>query len=240
MNDRDAYASPACSMHEVDATYIGFSPIDPAEAVIGWRKAERERLICQRLAIPADQRGRHSEQIAKRLDELVGDPAGLVISAYWPFRGEPDLRAWLDRIAMRGARTALPVVIRQKQPLLFRVWRPGDPLERGVWNIPVPSSKAESAIPELVIAPIVGFDRDGYRLGYGGGFFDRTLAALPVKPRVFGVGYSQFLLPTIYPQPHDIRMDLIVTETGVVSKVAIPISSSAARLQERAGQTEKG
>ena len=227
MNDRsrdehpNRYESPACFMHEADPAYTGLSAPDPGETVIGWRNAERERLIQQRLTITSEQRRDHSECIASRLDELVGDPSGLVISAYWPFRGEPDLRAWLDGVAERGARTALPVVIGRGQPLQFRLWRRGDPLERGVWNIPVPPSNAERVSPDVVIAPVVGFDNDGFRLGYGGGYFDRTLAAMPAKPRAIGVGYSQALLRTIYPQPHDIPMDFIVTEISVVTNPAI-------------------
>jgi 5-formyltetrahydrofolate cyclo-ligase len=85
-----------------------------------------------------------------------------------------------------------------------------------VWNIPVPA-EGEGIVPDVVIAPIVGFDRACYRLGYGGGFFDRTLAALPVRPRVFGVGYAYAEMETILPQSHDIAMDAIVTERGARS-----------------------
>ena len=89
--------------------------------------------------------------------------------------------------------------------------------ERGVWNIPVPRANAKIVLPDVVIAPLVGFDPSCYRLGYGGGFFDRTLAVLHTAPRVFGVGYSQAALATIYPQPHDIPMDVVVTEDQVIS-----------------------
>jgi 5,10-methenyltetrahydrofolate synthetase len=136
------------------------------------------------------------------------------VSAYWPFRGEPDLRDLMATISADGGRCALPVVVERHRPLVFRQWSPGQPLQRGVWNIPVPADGAE-VIPDVVIAPVVGFDPRCYRLGYGGGFFDRTLAALPARPRVLGVGYSAAAIPTIYPQPHDIAMDLIVTEDGV-------------------------
>ena len=104
-------------------------------------------------------------------------------------------------------------------PLIFRLWRAGEPLALGVWNIPIPAHGAE-LVPDVVIAPVVGFDQQGYRLGYGGGFYDRTLAALAKKPRAIGVAYRQAAIATIYPLRHDIPMDVIVTEEGVVERSA--------------------
>jgi 5,10-methenyltetrahydrofolate synthetase len=175
-----------------------------------WRKAERERLIAARLAIPADTRAVLSARIAERLDAIVGDVAGRVVSLYWPFRGEPDLRPWMAEIVARDGTPALPVVVEKARPLVFRAYRPGDRLEKGVWNIPVPA-EGPPVVPAIVIAPLVGVDPENYRLGYGGGFFDRTLAALPEKPLVIGVGYAMQRIATIHPQPHDIPMDRIVT-----------------------------
>ncbi len=180
-----------------------------------WRKAERERLIAARLATSVEDRYRWSRQIESHLEAAIGDVASITVSAYSPFRGEPVLRDMLKSIVARGGRTALPVVLARGKPLFFRVWAPGDPTERGVWNIPVPTARAEVVLPDVVIAPVVGFDPACFRLGYGGGFFDRTLASFAKRPRVFGVGYSPAAIPTIYPQPHDIPMDAIVTENGV-------------------------
>jgi 5,10-methenyltetrahydrofolate synthetase len=220
MGDDDSepgsYASPPCFMHELDPAYLGL-PMTP-EAVAQWRKVERARLIAQRLALPADVRADHARRIAQRLDALIGDPAGLIVSAYWPFRGEPDLRPWLEALRGRGARTALPVVVAKGAPLVFRLWRQGDPLARGVWNIPVPRADAEEVRPQIALAPVVGFDIDCYRLGYGGGFFDRTLAALPASIIAIGVGYAQAALPTIHPQPFDIPMRHVVTESGTTTR----------------------
>ena len=211
------YASPPCFMHELDPSHGG-APVDPEQVadVKRWRKAERERLIGERLAMKSDERRAHGARIAGTLEELIGDPAGLTVSAYWPFRGEPDLRGLLESVASRGGHAALPIVVEKGRPLVFRTWRQGEPLARGVWNIPIPEG-GEEVVPDVVISPVVGFDPLCYRLGYGGGFFDRTLAALPKKPRVLGVGYRLQAIPTIYPQPHDIPMDLIVTEEGVVA-----------------------
>jgi len=208
------YASPPCSMHEVDPAYVGLSPAAGASwrAVTRWRRSERDRLIAQRLALRAQTRDGHARRISDSLDQLIGDPAGLVVGAYWPFRGEPDLRPWLEALDCRGARTALPVVIAKRAPLVFRLWRAGDRLARGVWNIPHPVD-GEEVRPDIVIAPLVGFDPACYRLGYGGGFFDRTLAALPASTVAIGVGYAQAAVPTIHPQPFDVPMRHIVTES---------------------------
>ena len=175
-----------------------------------WRKAERERLIAARLAIPADERSALSHKIAAEVDTIVGGVAGRIVSLYWPFRGEPDLRPWLASLIARGGTPALPVVIEKAHPLVFRAYRPGDRLEKGVWNIPIPAD-GEPVVPDITIAPLVGVDPQNYRLGYGGGFFDRTLASLPRKPLVVGVGYAIQRIPTIHPQPHDIPMDRVVT-----------------------------
>ena len=176
-----------------------------------WRKAERKRLIEGRMAIGIDDRKIKSERIAEKAERAIGKVGGRTISLYWPFRGEPDLRNWLIEIVDRGGRIALPVVVEKNRPLEFRLWSPGEPLERGVWNILVPV-RGTVVLPDVVIAPVVGFDAENYRLGYGGGFFDRTLAAAPRKPFVIGVGYVQSRIPTIYPQSHDIPMDVIVTD----------------------------
>ena len=210
------YASPPCLMHETEAGGSPESP--PADAalwrdVARWRKAERARLIEARLAIPADERADMAARIAAGLDRAIGDFCGRTFSLYWPFRGEPDLRSWMSAAISRGGRAALPVVVEKARPLVFRVYAPGDRLEKGVWNIPVPADGAP-VVPDIVIAPLVGVDPDNYRLGYGGGFFDRTLAALPRKPLVIGVGYEMQRIATIYPQAHDVPMDLIVTEAG--------------------------
>lgn len=212
------FASPACFLHEIDPAYAGLpGPLDKQTwtDVNRWRKAERERLITERLAVPAVARLAHGEGIAARILEELGDLEGRVVSAYWPFRGEPDLRPFLQTVNERGGRTALPVVIEKGRPLEFHLWQTGEPLGRGVWNIPIPA-EARPCRPDIVLAPVVGFDAACYRLGYGGGFFDRTLAAMTTRPRVIGLGYAGARLATIYPQVHDIPMDMIVTEAGIL------------------------
>jgi 5,10-methenyltetrahydrofolate synthetase len=217
------FASPPCFLHEIDPAYAGLPEAeDPRQRsdVRRWRKAERARLIEARLALATADRHRFDRRIAEGVEAAiaaaVGEVAGRIVSAYWPFRGEPNLRPLLGSLSARGARCALPAVVARGQPLVFRAWSPGEPLARGVWNIPVPPESAETVTPEVVIAPVVGFDRLCYRLGYGGGFYDRTLANLPDAPRVFGVGYGLAEIPTVYPQWHDVPMHAVVTETGTV------------------------
>jgi 5,10-methenyltetrahydrofolate synthetase len=113
----------------------------------------------------------------------------------------------------RGASCALPIVVEKGSPLAFRTWKVGEPLSRGVWNIPFPR-RGREVLPDLVIAPLVGFDTSCFRLGYGGGYFDRTLALLN-KATLVGVGFESQKLNTIHPMKHDIPMDIIVTDVGV-------------------------
>ena len=203
-------------MHELETAETGAGADDPEQRldVARWRRAERKRQLDRRLALDRELRRRHATQIAERLELEIGRVRGMTVSAYWPVRGEPDLRPLLRRLVSGGVTCALPVVVEVGQPLAFRGWVPGERLERGVWGIPVPSNGA-AVKPDVIIAPVVAFDDACYRLGYGGGYFDRTLAAMGAEPRVFGVGYSFSAVPTIYPQLHDIPMGAIVTEASV-------------------------
>jgi 5-formyltetrahydrofolate cyclo-ligase len=204
------YASPPCFMHELQPEFRALPGQQLPAEVKRWRKAERERLIAARLKLPADLRAAYSRTIAPKLDALLGDTVGQTVALYWPFRGEPDLRGWAETVRAGGGQVALPVVIAKAQPLVFRLWKPGEKLEKGVWNIPIPAA-GEPVLPDIVISPVVGFDAGNYRLGYGGGFYDRTLAAMPRKPRILGVGYEMQRIATIYPHEHDIPMDAVLT-----------------------------
>ena len=207
--DDDAGGSDPCLMGAIGPDG---SIVDPQQVrdVLRWRKVERERLLAARRSLSAETRARASAVIATALDVLLAKHRPVIVSVYWPIRGEPDLRPWMHRCAERGTRVALPVAVAHGRPLTFREWVPGAAMAHGLWRIPYPREGKE-VIPSLVIAPLVGFDRQKYRLGYGGGFFDRTLAVLRPKPLVVGVGYTAAALMTIFPLPHDIAMDDIVT-----------------------------
>jgi 5-formyltetrahydrofolate cyclo-ligase len=178
-----------------------------------WRRAERQRLLGLRTGTSAMLRRDWGAVIEARLRLLLAERPGITLGVYWPFQAEFDPRPLAERLIAQGGAAALPVVVDKKGPLEYRAWRPGDPLVDGVWNIPIPERR-EIVLPDAVLAPLVGFDRDCYRLGYGGGYFDRTLAALSPRPLAIGVGFEFALLDTIHPQPHDVPMDLIVTEAG--------------------------
>lgn len=223
MSDDDTprgYASPPCLAHEIDPTYFDPLAVDPEQArnVARWRKAERVRLLDQRAGLSVAARKAAGEAIADRLDsflaERVGSLAGLTISAWWPIKAEIDLRHWLAGLADRGARAALPLVAVKAQPLVFREWAPATRMERGFWNIPVPA-EGDEIIPDITLSPVLGWDAECFRLGYGGGYFDRTLAAIRPAPLAIGVGLEAARIATIYPQPHDIPMQAVVTETGI-------------------------
>lgn len=235
-NDGELAGSPPCFMHELGPD--GAPGVDPRQAtdVARWRKAERERLIAARLALSAEYRAVQTLAIAADLDLLIPAGPGTLVSVYWPIRAEPDLRPWMRAAWERGVRIALPVAVALAQPLTFREWRPEAPMARGLWKIPYPAQGAE-VVPTVVLAPVVGFDVECYRLGYGGGFFDRTLAGMTVQPVVIGLGYADAAIASIFPQPHDRPMDWIVTGAAPpVRRVAR--GNAGAILRTRGAQTD--
>ncbi|GAB4359567.1 MAG: hypothetical protein Kow00114_12570 [Kiloniellaceae bacterium] len=184
------------------------------DKVRSWRRSTRGELIAQRVAIPrADKlflRPVIGGQVPLHFPELRHACVGF----YWPFKGEVDLRHLVRDLIGLGAEAALPVVVEKGQPLEFWSWQPRAKMGRGIWNIPVPAER-KPVRPTALLVPLVGFDGAGYRLGYGGGYYDRTLAQLEPRPLTIGIGYACGRLPTIFPQPHDIPLDAIVTEAGV-------------------------
>jgi len=184
------------------------------EGVYAWRKSLRRQLIEARNALDPETLTRFRESIDRHLARGFPGLARGVLALCWPYKGEYDARFLARALRAAGAVTALPVVVAPKSPLAFREWHPGVRLESGVLGIPYPVGSREVA-PDAVLVPLVGFDDAGYRLGYGGGYFDRTLEALERKPVVVGVAYESAHLGTIHPQPHDIPMDWIVTERGI-------------------------
>ena len=179
-----------------------------------WRREQRASLIARRRAMAQDERRRLQPLILDLVERHFPELPQALVGFYWPFRGELGIHPLIRRLLERGARAALPVVVGKARPLEFWTWRPGAPLRRGVWDIPIPAER-QVVEPSALLVPLVGFDRAGYRLGYGGGYFDRTLAAMDPKPLAIGLGYELGRLETIHPQPHDVPMDAIVTEAGV-------------------------
>ena len=179
-----------------------------------WRKAQRAELLARRVAVAATRRSQCNETITRLLVEGFPLLQRMVVGLYWPYQGEFDPRFAIRHLREGGARAALPVVVQKSAPLQFREWWPGVPMTKGVFNLPAPDG-TEVVRPEALLIPPIGFDAQGYRLGYGGGYFDRTLAALTPQPLKIGVAFELSRMPTIQPQPHDVPMDFIVTEAGV-------------------------
>ena len=210
-------SSPTCLVHEFAAELLprpgGRGPEWPA--VQAFRKAKRVELLERRRTLDFDDRKRHAKALTDRLLAAVDLRAFAVLGFYWPIRGELDLRGIARGHLDAGGVAAVPVVVAKNEPVEFWRWEPGSPMQRGFWNIPVPLER-RCVTPDALLIPLVGYDAAGYRLGYGGGFYDRTLAALTPRPFCIGVGFDDSQLETIHPQPHDMPMDIIVTEQRVV------------------------
>ncbi len=187
--------------------------MDPA-TLKSWRKSQRERLIAARAALAPAVLEAWRQRIDGFLELSFPGLASCRLAFCWPVKDEYDARHFARTLRTRGALTALPVVVAPRAPLEFREWHPGVELAKGPLDIPYPVNSPE-VTPNAVLVPMNGWDAQGYRLGYGGGFFDRTLAGLAKKPVVIGISYELARLETIYPQSWDIPMDYVVTERGV-------------------------
>ncbi len=207
-----------------------------------WRRAMRAELLARRLAVPKAERQRIGSLLRDRLKTQFPELRHACVGFYWPFKGEIDVRDVIGDFLALGAKAALPVVVKERQPLEFWAWHPHMKLRRGLWDIPVPA-EPNPVQPTVLLAPLLGFDMAGYRLGYGGGYYDRTLAAMNPKPLTIGVGYELGRLPTIHPQPHDQPLDAIMTEAETVRfrDGGVPVGRAAfdARLDEKLDEALK-
>jgi len=187
------------------------TPLDPriAEAKRTLRKEMRAR------------RERHADpsagvRLAQAVASLAPFESGADAAGFHPMPPEIDVLPSLAWFAGRGHRIGLPVVVARGQPLIFRFWLPGAPLEQGVLGIPFPPAERPAIEPRILLVPLIAFDRRGNRLGYGGGYYDRTLAVLRAKGPVFaiGVGFSFQEVEEVPADPFDERLDAIATESG--------------------------
>ena len=188
-----------------------------SEDTTAWRRELRRAMVERRTALDDAGHAALSARIAGHALAALARPA--VAAFCWPIRHEPDVRAIVTAWAAVGARAALPVVVAEDAPLLFREWTPETPLTADRYGIPTPAAGAWLT-PDLILLPLNGFDGAGYRLGYGGGYFDRTLAALVPRPLAVGVGFEINRIASIRPAPHDQRLDWIVTENGAFTPAA--------------------
>lgn len=179
------------------------------------RKAQRLALIQARIDQPAAAREAADQALGTHLEGLLARLAPASIGFCWPYRAEFDMRAvvstWLRADAARWA--ALPVVGATGTPMRWRRWDPDVEMPLDRYGIPFPGDGPDLH-PEVLFIPCNGFDARGYRIGYGAGHFDRTLAAMQPRPRAVGVAYELARLPDTQPQAHDLPMDWLVTEAG--------------------------
>ena len=192
------------------------------DEVRAWRKSQRASFVAARAGVPEAERKHWNERIDAQLFEGFRLPDETIVGYCWPYKGEFDARFVVRRWREEGALAALPAVVEPKGPLEFRKWWPGAPMKPGVYDIPVPEA-TEVVIPDVAIVPMNAFDSRGYRLGYGGGYFDRTLAACGRRMVAIGVAYEMLRVESIHPQPHDVPMDFVVTESGIYSGGGEPL-----------------
>ncbi len=212
-NEEEAPGAMVCLAHMLVDGHV----VDPQtwKDVSTFRNAERKRLYAARKNQSADHRKAASVAVATQLDARLGDVSGRTIAVYWPIRGEINLRPWMVAACERGARICLPVVVEKNQPVEFHLWTPHCAMAKGIWNIPVPATPAPVQ-PDVVIVPLLGVDEKGYRLGNGGGYYDRTLARLPQDLMTIGVGQPFAQMKTIFPMPWDIPMKTVLLADGSV------------------------
>ena len=169
----------------------------------------RQTLIKKRSALAADSRAQWNSAITANLLTWLERHPVSVLGVYWPIRGEPELDGAYSALAQKKVQLALPVVVTKNAPLAFACWKPGDPVVVDKYGIAVPPDP-QFVNPDALLIPCVGFNEQGFRLGYGGGYYDRTLAQAP-RPKAIGIAYS-CLQANFGADPHDIALDVLITE----------------------------
>ena len=180
-----------------------------------YRRQLRQKMIQRRLKLSFADYTARSAALCTQLETHFAAWQQLIVGFYWPIKNEPDVRPWIERLLTRGGRAVLPVVLDRKAPLKFREWRPGQTLAEDDYGIPFPAT-GTFLQPQALLLPLNAFDAQGFRLGYGAGFFDRTLASLTPSPLTIGCGFDFQRVESIVPQGHDIPMRGIVTESHYI------------------------
>ena len=187
--------------------------IDPSEQ----KKTIRRDAVARRDALPAAERAAAAEAIAARPFPLPIAP-GAIVSGFMPLKSEINPMPLLRRLGDAGARLALPVVAGKGKPLIMRAFAFGEALDSGVWGIREPKPEAAEVAPDILLVPLLAFDRNGHRVGYGAGYYDMTIAKFrAVKPIVaVGIAYAAQEIDAVPVTPRDARLDLVLTEREVI------------------------
>lgn len=186
-----------------------------ANCATGRASLRREKIAARAALTPAEH-ARLNRLVEGHLASELAPHCPGVLAFCWPIRNEFDARPLAASLLAAGWRAAMPTVVERNAPMVFRPWTPEGAMTQDPYGIPVPDSTAIAPPPDVVLLPLVAFDGQGFRLGYGGGYFDRTLAALVPRPLTLGVGFELARVADIHPEAHDIPLDRIVTEAGVL------------------------
>ena len=187
------------------------------ESTAALKSELRAAALARRDAIPAERRAAAAQAIAAH-SLPIEMPKGLVVSGYAPIRSEIDPFPLMKNLGQLGLILALPVIVGRDQPLVFREWTIDTPLVRGPLGIFQPSADADEVEPDIAIVPLAAFDRAGHRIGYGAGHYDRTLDLLRSRKRIatVGVAFSVQQIDAVPAEPHDVRLDCVLTEREVI------------------------
>lgn len=179
-----------------------------------WRQQQRQRLLTERQNLSSDERQEIERLCLTVIQQYLQTCEPGILGLYWPIKGEIDCRSLAPELIQQGWTLCVPIINSESKCLDFSVWTPDTAMIMGSWNIPVPE-KQTLLTPDHFLVPLVGFDNQNYRLGYGGGYYDRTLATIDKPIHTIGIGMECGRFDSIQPQQWDIPMDKVVTEKGV-------------------------
>jgi 5-formyltetrahydrofolate cyclo-ligase len=188
----------------------------PLQDLEAQKRAARSAALKLRIELHEKHKAKAPLELARTGLDFIGLVPGLIVSGFFPYKSEIDTLPLLARLDSEGWITCLPIVKAERQPLIFRQWAPGEPTVSGIWDIRMPLEEAPEVEPDVLLVPLLAFDASGYRLGYGGGFYDRTLQHLRQKKAIIaiGVGYSGQELAVVPRGAMDQPLDYVLTEAG--------------------------
>lgn len=186
-------------------------------SIIEAKRALREQSIARRSSLLADHPDRFGPTLARQDLAALELRPDSIVSAFASMADEIDVNPLLARLHGQGQPLCLPVIVARRQPLIFRRWRPGDVMDKGMWGIAQPAASQPEVAPDVMLVPLLAFDRQGWRLGYGGGYFDRTIAGLrAAKPvTTVGIALDELEVDAVPHLDYDQPLDWVLTPSGL-------------------------